>query len=78
MQNSMSKNKVKTFRINEVTQYKLTKLKENWNISEGRTLERLIDSAYWKLFGNHQRGRELTDDEIELIKIANTEWIERG
>lgn len=73
----MSKNKVKTFRINEVTQYKLTKLKEQWDISEGKTIERLIDSAYYKLFGNHQYGRELTDDEKELIKIANTEWIER-
>ena len=77
MQNSMKKNKVKTFRINEVTQYKLTKLKEQWNISEGKTIERIIDSAYYKLFGNHQWGKELTDDEKELIKIANTEWIER-
>lgn len=68
MKNSMRKNKVKTFRINEVTQYKLTKLKELWNISEGKTIERIIDSAYWKLFGEHQYGKELTE-------IANTEWV---
>ena len=60
--------KVKTFRINEVTQYKLTKLKEQWNISEGKTIERIIDSAYWKLFGDHQYGKD-------VIEIANTEWI---
>ena len=69
MKKSMRKNKVKTFRINEVTQYKLTKLKEQWNISEGKTIERIIDSAYWKLFGNHQL-------EKELYEIANTPWIE--
>lgn len=69
MQNSMSKNKVKTFRINEVTQYKLTRLKEQWNISEGKTIERIIDSAYYKLFGNHQYTKE-------QIEIANTPWIE--
>lgn len=72
MQNSMRKNKVKTFRINEVTQYKLTKLKEQWDISEGKTIERIIDSAYWKLFGDHQWGRELTKEEKEMIEIANT------
>ena len=69
--------KVKSFRISKTTEYKLTKLKEQWNISEGKTIERLIDSAYYKLFGNHQWKGELTDDEKELIKIANTEWIER-
>lgn len=69
--------KMKTFRIKPVTQYKLTKLKEQWDISEGKTIERLIDSAYYKLFGNHQWGKELTNDEKELIKIASTEWIER-
>lgn len=77
MQNSVKKNKVKTFRINEVTQYKLTKLREQWSISEGKTIERIIDSAYYKLFGNHQWGRELTNDEKELIKIANTPWVEK-
>lgn len=77
MQNYMSKNKVKTFRINEVTQYKLTKLKEQWNISEGKTIERIINSAYFKLFGDHQWGKELTNDEKELIKIANTPWVEK-
>lgn len=71
MQNSMSKNKVKTFRINEVTQYKLTKLKEQWNISEGKTIERVINSAYYKLFG---WGR--TKEEKELYEIANTPWID--
>lgn len=71
------KKKVKTFRINRITQYKLTKLKEQWNISEGKTIERIIDSTYFKLFGNHQWGKELTDDEKELIKIASTEWVER-
>lgn len=75
MQNCMSKNKVKTFRINKITQYKLTKLKEQWNISEGKTIERVIDSAYYKLFGNHQWGRELNKEEKELIEIANTEWV---
>lgn len=77
MQNSMKKNKVKTFRINEITQYKLTRLKEQWGISEGKTIEKLIDSAYWKLFGNHQCGKELTNDEKKLIKIANTPWVEK-
>lgn len=77
MKNSTSKNKVKTFRINRITQYKLTKLKERWDISEGKTIERLIDSAYYKLFGNHQWGKELTNDEKELIKIANTPWVEK-
>lgn len=72
-----NKSKVKTFRIKPVTQYKLTKLKEKWDISEGKTIERLIDSAYYKLFENHQYGKKLTNDEKELIKIANTEWIER-
>lgn len=76
MQNSMSKNKVKTFRINSITQYKLTKLKEQWNISEGKTIERIIDSAYYKLYVDHQYGKELTKDERELIKIANTPWVE--
>lgn len=76
MQNSMRKNKVKTFRINRITQYKLTKLKENWNISEGKTIEIIIDSAYWKLFGDHQWGRELTKDEKEIIEIANTPWVD--
>lgn len=71
------KKKVKTFRINRITQYKLTKLKERWDISEGKTIERLIDSAYYKLFGNHQWGKELTNDEKELIKIANTQWVEK-
>lgn len=75
MQNSVKKNKVKTFRINEVTQYKLTKLKEQWNISEGKTIERVIDSAYYKLFGNHQWGKVLTNDEKKIIEIANTEWV---
>ena len=69
MQNSMKKNKVKTFRINSITQYKLTKLKELWNISEGKTIERIIDSAYYKLFGDHQWGKE-------QIEIANTPWID--
>ena len=69
--------KVKTFRIKPVTQYKLTKLKEQWDISEGKTIERLIDSAYYKLFGNHQWGKEITNNEKELIEIAKTEWIER-
>lgn len=69
--------KVKTFRIKPVTQYKLTRLKEQWGISEGKTIERIIDSTYYKLFGNHQWGKVLTDDEKELIKIASTEWIER-
>lgn len=69
--------KVKTFRIKPLTQYKLTKLKENWDISEGKTIERLIDSAYYKMFGNHQWGKELTNDEKELIEIAKTEWVER-
>ena len=68
MQNWIRKNKVKTFRINEVTQYKLTKLKEQWNISEGKTIERIIDSAYYKLYGNHQLNKE-------LIEIANTDWV---
>lgn len=37
----MSNNsKVKTFRIKPVTQYKLTKLKELWNMSEGKTIEK--------------------------------------
>ncbi len=62
--------KIKTFRIKPVTQYKLTKLKEQWDISEGKTIERLIDSAYYKLFGNHQISKE-------LIEIANTPWIEK-
>lgn len=75
MQNSVKKNKVKTFRINRITQYKLTKLKEQWNISEGKTIERIIDTAYYKIFGDHQRGRELTKEEKELIEIANKEWI---
>lgn len=61
--------KVKTFRIKPVTQYKLTKLKEQWDISEGKTIERLIDSAYYKLFGNHQLRKE-------LYEIANTPWID--
>ena len=69
MQNWMRKNKVKTFRINEVTQYKLTKLKEQWNISEGKTIERVIDSAYYKLFGDHHLNKE-------LIEIANTPWVD--
>lgn len=69
--------KVKSFRIKPTTQYKLTRLKEQWGISEGKTIERLIDSTYYKLFGNHQWGRELTNDEKELIKIANTEWVEK-
>lgn len=77
MQNSVKKNKVKTFRINDVTQYKLTRLKEQWRISEGKTIERLIDSAYYKLFGNQQWGKELTNDEKKLIKIANTPWVEK-
>ena len=68
MQNSMRKNKVKTFRINRITQYKLTKLRELWNISEGKTIERVIGNAYYKLFGEHQWGKE-------QIEIANTEWI---
>lgn len=68
----MRKNKVKTFRINEVTQYKLTKLKELWNISEGKTIERIIDSTYYKLFG---WGR--SKEEKELTEIANTEWVEK-
>lgn len=75
MQNSMRKNKVKTFRINRITQYKLTKLKENWNISEGKTIEIIIDAAYYKLFGDHQWGKELTKEERELIEIANTPWV---
>lgn len=70
------KSKVKTFRIKPVTQYKLTKLREQWDISEGKTIERLIDSAYYKLFGNHQWGKELTKEEKELIEIANTPWVE--
>ena len=69
------KNKVKTFRINEVTQYKLTKLKEQWNISEGETIERVIDRVYQKLFGCHW-GKVLTKEEKEMIEIANTPWIE--
>lgn len=74
----MSNNsKVKTFRIKPVTQYKLTKLKELWNMSEGKTIEKIIDAAYYKLFGDHQWGKELTKEEKELIKIASTEWIER-
>lgn len=73
----MSNSKVKTFRIKPATQYKLTKLKEQWGISEGKTIERLIDSTYYKLFENHQQKRELTNDEKELIKIANTEWVEK-
>lgn len=77
MENSMRKNKVKTFRINRITQYKLTKLREQWNVSEGKTIERIIDAAYYKLFGDHQWGKELTNDEKELIKIANTEWIRK-
>lgn len=76
MKNSMSKNKVKTFRINQVTQYKLTKLKEQWNKSEGKTIEIIIDAAYYKLFGDHQWGKVLTKEEKELIEIANTPWIE--
>lgn len=60
--------KVKTFRINKVTQYKLTRLKNQWGISEGKTIERIIDSAYYKLFGDNQYNKE-------LIEIANTEWI---
>lgn len=70
MQNSMSKNKVKTFRINEVTQYKLTRLKNQWGISEGKTIERIIDSAYYKQFG---------DDPLikEIIEIINTPWVEK-
>ena len=75
MQNYMSKNKVKTFRINRITQYKLTKLREQWNMSEGKTIERIINTAYYEIFGDHQRGRELTKEEKELIEIANTEWI---
>ena len=71
----MKKNKVKTFRINRITQYKLTKLREQWNMSEGKTIERIIDTAYYKIFGDHQRGRELTKEEKELIEIANKEWI---
>lgn len=61
--------KVKTFRIKPTTQYKLTRLKEQWGISEGKTIERIIDSAYWKLFGDHQYGKELRE-------IANTPWID--
>ena len=72
----MSRNKVKTFRINEVTQYKLTKLKEQWGISEGKTIERIIDSAYFQLFGVHQYGRKLTEHDKEIIRIANTPWID--
>lgn len=68
--------KVKTFRIKPITQYKLTKLKEQWNISEGKTIERLIDSAYYRMYGNHQWGRELTKEEKEMIEIANTPWVE--
>ena len=68
--------KVKTFRINEVTQYKLTKLKEQWDISEGKTIKRIIDAAYYKLFGDHQWGKVLTKEEKELIEIANTPWID--
>ena len=68
--------KVKTFRIKPVTQYKLTKIKEQWNISEGKTIENIIDAAYYKLFGDHQWDRGLTKEEKELIEIANTPWID--
>ena len=62
--------KVKTFRIKPITQYKLTKLKEQWNISEGKTIERIIDNAYYNLFG---------DDPLikDIMKIINTPWVEK-
>lgn len=66
--------KVKSFRISEITRYKLSKLKEAWQTSEGKILEKLINAAYYEIYSNMTAYREdlITED---LVKIANTEWI---
>lgn len=69
-----NKKKVKSFRISEISRYKLSKLKEAWKTSEGKVLEKLINAAYYEIFSNMTAYREDTITE-ELIKIANTEWI---
>lgn len=66
--------KVKSFRISEISRYKLSKLKEAWRTSEGKVLEKLINAAYYEICSNMTTYREdlITED---LVKIANTEWI---
>lgn len=66
--------KVKSFRISEITRYKLKKLKEAWKTSEGKVLEKLINAAYYEIYSNMTAYQEdlITED---LRRIANTEWI---
>lgn len=73
MQNSKTK-KVKTFRISQIVQYKLTKLTEKFKKSEGKVISQLIETAYYRECDT-RIPRELTPEEKELIEIANTEWV---
>ena len=67
-----NKKKVKTFRISETTEYMLRRLSEYQKISEGKTLEKLIQKEYEWLFPKYDEKKEK-----ELIKIANTPWVEK-
>ena len=66
--------KVKSFRISEISRYKLSKLKEAWQTSEGKVLEKLINAAYYEIYSNLTAYQEdlITED---LVRMANTEWI---
>lgn len=70
-----NKKKVKSFRISPTTEYKLNELKKIFKKSEGKVLEQLINSAYYQIRTEPKIIRELTPEQKELIKIANTEWV---
>lgn len=71
MQNYESRKKVKTFRINKTTEYKLKMLSEMYKQSEGKILEKLIIEAYYKTTTNKKEYNK------EIERIINTEWVEK-
>lgn len=71
MQNYESRKKVKTFRINKTTEYKLKMLSEMYKQSEGKILEKLIIEAYYKTTANKKEYNK------EIERIINTEWVEK-
>ena len=69
--------KVKSFRISPTTEYKLTRLKEAWNKSEGKVIEQLINSAYFEIYTEPEITKQLTPEQKEMIRIASAEWVDK-
>lgn len=80
MEDPTSMKKVKSFRISKINDYKLSRLKKMWNLSEGKTIAKLIENAYFKnitLPELHDPFEGKSNEEIQdIIRVANTKWIE--